>query len=67
MYVDIFGKEIMQGDRVIHASRRGSRVWLNTCTVVRVDVDKGIVLKAYPFGKRAYYYKGMSGLAVVES
>jgi hypothetical protein len=64
---DIFGKEILAGDTVVYAARRGSNTWLAHCKVVRIDENKGLVLKNVVRPKdRPFYYKCMSGLAVVE-
>jgi hypothetical protein len=67
MRLDVFGKEILAGDTVVYASRRGSNTWLAKCKVVRIDDTKGLVLKNLTRpNDRPFYYKAMSGLAVVQ-
>jgi len=65
MFRDITGKEILVGDTVVYAARRGSSVWLNKCKIVRIDPDKGLVIKRSTSNK-TYYYKSMSSLAIIE-
>lgn len=73
---DCNGREIVAGDVVVSAQRRGSSCWLNTCDVLRVDSEKGPVLKVRrspiigAYGtvvyNRPYYHKsGSDTIAVI--
>lgn len=75
--IDVTGKEIVEGNLVVYAARRGSMVWLERKRVLRVDPGKGLVLQntkqitdeqgntAYQLDGKPHYYKSMSNMAVI--